>query len=162
MSPQPAVRVLEELERRGLVTRTAKRKQWKTTEQGHRLAFYWHPPRRFTPIIERQSRGREINEGFAEVPCGIRRASSDEGEMFEEAELNVGVFVDYEGERLVEIAVLQPDEYQGDSAGSGLEDLAVYLSPEDAKKFAEGLQKAVERAEAEVARRRAQKARKKK
>jgi hypothetical protein len=62
--------------------------------------------------------------------------------------------------RQVEISVLQPDEYQGENAGSSLEALAVYLSPADAMEFANGVLKAVERAEAEVARRRAQKARK--
>jgi hypothetical protein len=57
-------------------------------------------------------------------------------------------------------AYFQPDEYQGENAGSSLEALAVYLSPPDAKEFANGVLKAVERAEAEVARRRAQKGRK--
>jgi len=155
-----ATRVLEELERSGLVTKTSKKKQWETTPKGHKLAFYWHPPRKFTPAIDRESDRGDINEGFAAVPCGIWRSSDDQEEMFEEAELNVSANSDYEGERLDEISVLQPDEYQGENAGSSTEALAVYLSPGDAREFANGVLKAVERAEAEVARRRAQKARK--
>ena|SRR5450432_2988929 len=49
--PRQALRVLEELERRGFVTKMPKRNQWKTTEKGHRLAHRWVPPRRFRPAV---------------------------------------------------------------------------------------------------------------
>lgn len=81
----PPARVLEELERRGLVTKTKRRNQRDTTPEGHKLAWDWHPPSKFTPAIERAEERGIHNEGFAEIPCSIWRFTADEEEMFEEA-----------------------------------------------------------------------------
>jgi hypothetical protein len=108
-----AARVLEELERRGFLTKAKKRNQWDTTPRvtsspgtGTR--------REFTPAIEREEEPGIYNEGFAAVPCSVWRFTDDQGVVFEETELDVGTHVDYEGDRLVEINLSQRDEYQGE------------------------------------------------
>jgi hypothetical protein len=82
--------------------------------------------------------------------------------VFEEAELDVGTHVDYEGDRLIEINLSQRDEYQGEVGGGGLTERSIYLSAGDATKFLEGLRTAIERCEKEVARRAAKEARREK
>jgi hypothetical protein len=118
-----------------------------------------HPPRKFTPAIERPDEPGVHNWGFADVPCSIWRFTSDEEEMFEEPDIDVGFHVDYEGDRLIEINVNQRDEYQGERAPGGETALSVYISAADAKMFAAGLQKAIDMAEVETLRRTEKKAR---
>lgn len=156
---QQALRVLEELERRGLVAKGPKKKQWVTTPKGHRLALHWHPPRVLRPAIEYEAGPGSINEQFKAIPCSIWRYTPDEDEMFEEGEIDVGVHVDYDHDRLIEINLSQLDEYQGESNGAALCERSVYISPADAKTFIAGLQEAIERAEREAALRVMQKAR---
>jgi hypothetical protein len=99
--PQQALRVLEELERRGLVARTAKKRQWVTTPRGWQLAIIWHPPRVLRPAIEYEAGPGSINRQCEAVSCSIWRYTSDEEEMLEEAELDVGIHVDYDTDRLI-------------------------------------------------------------
>jgi ribosomal protein S19E (S16A) len=156
---QQALRVLEELEHRGLVTKAQKKRQWVTTPKGHRLALYWHPPRVLRPAIEYEAGPGSINEQFEAVPCSIWRHTPDEEEMFEEGEIDVGVHVDYDTDRLIEINISQIDEYQGESNGSSVCERSVYISATDARTLLEGLQKAIAGAEEESARRVARRAR---
>ncbi len=149
--PEPqALRVLEELEHRGLVTKAQRKRQWNTTQKGHRLALYWHPPRVLRPAIEYEAGPGSINEQFKAIPCSIWRHTPDQDEMFEEGELDVGIHVDYDTDRLIEINISQIDEYQGESNGSSVCERSVYISAADAKSLVAGLQKAIERAEAEA------------
>jgi hypothetical protein len=60
---------------------------------------------------------------------------------------------EYDGERLIEVEVVQLDEYQGELGGYGESALAVHISAEDARNMAAGLLKAAERAEQELERR---------
>ena len=145
--------VLEKLEQRGLVERMSKRNRWKVTALGHKLAFDWHPPRTFRPAIRYGNEAIVVLEHCADAPCSIWRHSSDQEAMFEEAELNVALNPEYEGERLIEVEVMQLDEYQGERGGGGESALAVHIGAEDARNLAAGLLKAAERAEREVARR---------
>jgi hypothetical protein len=149
--PQQALRVLEELEQRGLVTKAQKKRQWDTTQKGHRLALHWHPPRVLRPAIEYEAGAGSINEQFKAVPCSIWRYTPDDDEMFEEGEIDVGVHVDYDHDRLIEINISQIDEYQGESNGAALCERSVYISPADARSFLSGLQEAIERAGKEAA-----------
>ena len=157
--PQQALRVLEELERRGLVTTTNRRNQWDKTREGNRLAFYCHPPRRFTPVIDRPSEAGIYGVVFTHVPCSIWHSTDDEEVVLEEAEIDVALHVDYEGDRLIEINVNQPDEYQGDRSGSAETAMSLYITAADAKRLAAGLQEAIAKAEAETARRQAKRSR---
>ena len=155
--PRQALRVLEELERRELVTKTAKSNQWKSTPKGFRLAFHWLPPRRFSPAIERASRSG-TGTGFESVRCGILRSTEDGADVFEEAEIDPAMSVEYEGERLVEINVTQPNDYDHEYSSASVA-LSLYLSPSEAKIFAAALQEAIVAAEKETSRRAAQKVR---
>lgn len=148
-----ARRILERLEERGLVEKTPKRNRWKTTALGHKLAFDWHPPRTFRPAIRYGTEAFVVSEHFAAAPCSIWRYSSDQEAMFEEAELNVAMNPEYDGERLIEVEVMQLDEYQGERGGGGESALAVHISAEDARNVAAGLLKAAEHAERELERR---------
>jgi hypothetical protein len=145
--------VLEKVEQLGLVERASKRNRWKVTALGHKLAFYWHPPRACRPAIRYGNEAIVVLEHCASAPCSIWRHSSDQEAMFEEAELNVALNPEYEGERLIEVEVMQLDEYQGERGGGGESALAVHISAEDARNLAAGLLKAAEHAEREVARR---------
>jgi hypothetical protein len=127
--------------------------------EGAQTRLLLAPPAEVYPGDRARADRGDLNEGFANVPCAIWRSDDDGGEMFEEAELNVSINSDYEGDRLVEISVLQPDDYQGESGGSSTEAIAVYLSAGNARAFANGLLKAVERAEAEGVRKRTKGAR---
>ena len=153
-APQ-AIRVLEELERQGFVARTAKARQWQKTERGRELAYHWHPPRKMDPVIERETERGVYTEVFDSVPCSILRSVS-EGDMFEEADLQVGTSVEYESERLIEISISQPDDYDNRESSS-LVDRSVYIGITDAKKFADALQKSTAKAERELVRRAAKK-----
>ena len=73
--------------------------------------------------------------------------------MFEEAELNLALNPEYAGERLIEIEIVQLDEYQGERGGGGESALAVHVSAEAARSLAAGLLKAAELAERETKRR---------
>lgn len=157
---QQAIRVLEELERRGFVAKTEKRRQWTTTPKGHRLAFFWLPPRRFSPAIERET--SRCGEGFPPSRCGILRSTEDGADMFEEAEIDPTLSVQYEGDRLVEINVTQPHDYDDDEAGGASIELSVYLTAAEAKALAASLQQAITAAEREAARRVVEDARRKK
>jgi predicted transcriptional regulator len=148
-----AQRVLEKLEERGLVEKTSKRSRWKTTALGVKLAFHWHPPRTFRPAIRYGNEAFVVSEHFASTECSIWRCSPDEEAMFEEAELHVAMNPEYEGERLIEVEVVQPDEYQGEIGGGGESALALHISPTAARTMATGLLNAAERAEHEVERR---------
>jgi len=48
--------------------------------------------------------------------------------MFQEAELNVAMNPEYDGERLMEVEVMQLDEYQGERGGGGESALAVHIT----------------------------------
>jgi hypothetical protein len=148
-----ARQVLERLEQRGLIEKTSKRNRWKTTPLGNELSFSWQPPRTFRPAIRHGTEAFVVSEHCADVPCWIWRCSPDEEAMFEEAELHVAMNPEYEGERLIEVEVVQPDEYQGESGGGGESALAVHVSPGDARALAAGLLKAAERAEHELVQR---------
>lgn len=143
-----AERVLAALERRGMVARTGKTNQWQTTDLGKRLAWHWQPPRKLQPAIALEPESDGINEVFDGVPCSILRNEDDE-DMFEEAELEVGVFVEYASPRLVEISVMVPNDYENRDGG-GTIDSSVYVSVDDAKRFARALQTAIDRAEKEI------------
>jgi len=79
--------------------------------------------------------------------------------VFEEAELSVMVHAEYDTDRLIEIDIMQPDDYRGESAGSSLCDRCVYVSAKDARVSVAGLEKAIAKAEAEEKRRAVIKAR---
>jgi hypothetical protein len=151
--------VLDTLERRGFVTKAGKKNKWDMTPLGNRLRFHWKPPRRIEPVIERDEDSAAINEGFESVWCSILRADSNDSITFEEGQFEVGVFVDYESDRVIELSVVQPDFYDDPESSSTIE-TSVYLDVAEAKKLAHGLQAAIERAEAEIARRAAAKPRK--
>jgi hypothetical protein len=153
------LRVLEELEHRGLVTKTQKKRQWDTTPKGHRLALHWHPPRVLRPAIEYEAGPGSIDEQFKAVPCSIWRYTPDDDEMLEEGEIDVGIHVDYDHDRLIEINISQIDEYQGESNGASVCERSVYISAADARTLAEGLREAIDRAEKEAALRVKEKAR---
>lgn len=71
--------------------------------------------------------------------------------MFEEADLDVGVWTEFESDKLVEFSLSQPDDY--DHRDSSQIDRSVYISVSDAKQLAKSLQEAIEYAEKELARR---------
>ena len=160
--PRPqAERVLTAAERRGLVTPTAAKNQWKTTPLGWQLAVHWKPPSSIEPAIalDDDEDSKAINEIFDDVPCSILR-SPDDGDAFEEAKLGVGVFVEYESPRVIEISVSIPDDYDHPESSANIES-SVYIGVDDAKRFAKALETAIKRAESEVARRAKLKTRKK-
>jgi len=148
-----AERVLETLERRGFVERTKNPRQWETTRLAHQLQS-WQPPRRFEPAIERDEDQDDdlCNRVIDDVPCAILRSGTDDTCTFEDADLEVGVFIEYESPRVIEISISQPDDYDHRDE-SGMIDRTVYIGVDDAKRFAVALQKAIEGAEAELARR---------
>jgi hypothetical protein len=153
--PYPqAERVLETLERRGFVSRTKAARQWENTQLGHEL-HRWQPPRRTQPVSERdEDLGEDVcNQVFDEVPCAIfRMGAADSGDTFEEADLEVGVFIEYESPRVIEISISQPDDYDHREESARIES-TVHFGVDEAKRFAVALQQAIERAEAEIARR---------
>jgi hypothetical protein len=115
----------------------------------------WQPPRRTQPVIERdEDPGDDVcSQMFDEVPCAVYRSgSTDGGDTFEEADLCVGVFIEYESPRVIEISTSQPDDYDHRQESATIES-SVYISVDEAKRFAVALQQAIERAEAEIARR---------
>jgi len=148
-----AERVLETLERRGFVAKTKNPRQWVTTRLAHQLGI-WQPPRRFEPAIERDEDQDDdcCNRVIDEVPCAILRGGTDDTFTFEDADLEVGVFIEYESPRVIEISISQPDDYDHREE-SGRIDRTVYIGVDDARRFAVALQKAIEGAEAEIARR---------
>lgn len=154
-----AERILETLEERGFVTKAPKKRQWDQTAQGYRLSRGWQPPRRLHPVIERDDENNATNYGFETVQCFVLRTKEDD-DVFEEADLDVGVFTEYESDKLVEINLSQPDDYERRN-GAQIE-RSVYLSVSDAKQFAKGLQEAIEYAEKELTRRATRKPRPKK
>jgi hypothetical protein len=150
--PNQAESVLQAMERRGLVTKAQKKRQWEVTDLGRDLRWHWKPPRRMQPVIDRDDDSDAVNEGFEIVWCSLLRTQRDDSAMFEEAQFEVGVFVEYDTDRVVELSVVQPDDYDHPDSSSTIE-TSVYLSVTDAKKFAQGLQTAIEHAEAEITRR---------
>lgn len=146
-----AERVLEVLERRGFVTRASKKNRWEQTPLGRELSFCWHPPRRLEPVIQREEETNACNEIFDAVACSIFRGS-DDGDAFEEADLEVGVFVEYESERVIEILVSKPDDYEHRDGSSTVE-TSIYIGLAEAKRFIRAFETAIERGEAEIARR---------
>ena len=93
---------------------------------------------------------------------GKLTAQANDEVMFEEADLEVGIFVEYESPRVIEILVSQPDYYdEGENSSSTIES-SVYLGIEEARRFAAGLQLAIGAAEAELKRRATTKPRRKK
>lgn len=148
--PSQAERVLESLEERGFVTKAAKKRQWDQTPLGWQLSRRWQPPRRLHPVIERDDQGNATNRGFDTIPCFILR-SQGEDDVFEEADLDVGVWTEFENDKLVEFTLSQPDDY--DHRDSSQIDRSVYISVSDAKQLAKSLQEAIEHAEKELARR---------
>ena len=158
-----AERVLAALERRGMVTPTAVKTQWKTTKLGWQLAMHWKPPPRIEPAIalENDDDSEAINEVFDDVPCSILRTTPDEEDTFEEARLEVGVLVEYASPRVIEISVSIPDDYDHPHSSATIES-SVYIGIDDAKRFAMALQTAIGRADAEIARRATLKPRRKK
>jgi len=148
-----AQHVLERLDQRGLVEKAARKGRWKTTALGHKLAFEWHPPRTLRPAIRHAKESIVVLTHCGDAPCSIWRSSPDGDAMFEEAELHLALNPEYEGERLVEVEVIQLDDYQGERSGGGESALAVHVSAEGARSLAAGLLKAAELAERETERR---------
>ncbi len=149
---QQALRVLEELEKRGYVEKSAKRKQWNTTRRGWSLVIEWHPPRRFQPALEREDKDRVTLECFDLVPCFLLRPTPDGEQVFEEAMLDVGINPTYDNERLIELNVMQPDDYD-DPYGGALIETSAYVDIAGAKQLIADLQLAVAGATKELARR---------
>src|SRR5579859_3638391 len=149
-----AERVLAAAERRGLVTPTGVKDQWKTTDLGWELAMHWKPPPRIEPAIalDGDDDPKAINEVFDEVPCSLLRTTPDDDDAFEESTLQVGVFVEYASPRVIEISVSIPDDYDYPDESATIES-SVYIGVEDAKRLMKALQTSVERAEQEIARR---------
>ena len=147
-----ALRVLEELERRGFVTKLKKAKHWDLTQRGRALAYYWKPPRKLHPAIEREDTDIACIESFGSTPCFILRGTPDNEDVFEDAFLDVGVNVQYENERLIEINVVLPHDYEEPESNAAIES-TVYIGIAEAKVILAGLQTAITRAEKELARR---------
>lgn len=151
-----AERVLAACERRGLVTPTPRKNQWKTTELGRTLTFHWKRPPRLEPIIRREGDDRAgkrpINEVFDSVPCSLLHPDENEDDTFEEANLTAGVFVEYASPRVIEVSVEIPRDYDDRDSGGTIE-TSVYLGVDEAKRFARALATAIARGEAELARR---------
>lgn len=149
-----AAQVLAAAERRGLVRPTQVKNQWETTPLGWQLAMHWKPPARIEPAValEDVPDSKAINEVFDDVPCSILRTTPDDAEAFEEARLEVGVFVDYASPRVIQISVSVPDDYDHPDSNATL-DASVYIGIAEAKRFAGALQTAIARAEAELTRR---------
>jgi hypothetical protein len=150
--PHQALRVLEELERRGYVTKLKKAKYWDLTERGRSLAYYWKPPRKLHPAIEREDSDIACMEAFGTVQCFILRPTSDDEDVFEDAVLDVGVNLQYDNERLIELNVVLPHDYEEPEGNATIESSA-YVSVAEAKVLISGLQDSVTRAERELARR---------
>jgi hypothetical protein len=72
--------------------------------------------------------------------------------VFEDAFLDVGVNVQYENERLVEINVVLPHDYEEPESNATIES-TVYIGVAEARVILTGLQTAITRAEKELARR---------
>jgi hypothetical protein len=158
-----AERVLENLEERGFVAKGTRKRQWEQTPLGWRLSHEWQPPRRIHPVIVRDDDDDDdddvINRGFDTVPCFILRSNGDD-DTFEEADLDVGVWVQYESDKVVELNISQPYDYE--HRNSSRIEWSVYLGVADAKQFAKALLEAIEHGEKEIARRVAYKPRKRK
>ena len=149
-----AERVLAAAERRGLVTPTGVKNQWKTTDLGWELVMRWKPPPRIEPAISLDGNDdpKAINEVFDEVPCSILRTTPDDDDAFEEAMLQVGVFVDYASPRVIEISVSIPDDWDYPDDSASIES-SVYVGIDEAKRLVKALQTTIGRAEEEIARR---------
>jgi len=147
-----ATDVLETLEKGGFIARIGKRKKWDLAPRGHHMVFYWKPPRRFTPAIEREEEPDVCGEIIESVPCSILRSGSDQSVVFEEAILDVGVSVDYEFERVIMVDLLQPDDYDSPDGSSRIE-ATIHLSIGAARKLREGLLLAIAHGQEELARR---------
>lgn len=156
--PGQALRVLEELERRGFVSKTTKRNKWDVTALGWRLVYHWQPPRQFTPAIEREEEREACGEIFESTRCSVLRSAPDGGEMFEEAEIEVATSVTYESARVVEIDITQPDDYDEPDSAREIA-LSAYLTISEAKALVESLGKAIAKGQEEIARRAAKKVR---
>lgn len=87
-----------------------------------------------------------------DVPCAILRGGSDDNHTFEDADLGVGAFIEYESPRVIEITILQPDDYDHRDEAAIIE-RSLYIGVDEAKRFGVALQEAIEKAEAEIARR---------
>ena len=149
--PVQATRVLDELGRRGFVKKGERPGQWVNTEKGHRLAYYWAPPRRFRPAIERDDADSPMNQGLEDVPCLLLRGTDDDEDHFEEARIEAGFLTEYDGDHLVEVNIVQPEDY--DAPSGGIIELSAYISPSRARALAVGLLKAADLADAEISRR---------
>jgi len=149
-----AEHVLAAAERRGLVTPTGVKNHWKTTDLGWNLVMRWKPPPRIEPAIslDGDDDPKAINEVFDEVPCSLLRTTPDDDDAFEEAKLEVGVFVEYASPRVIEISVSIPDDWDYPDDSASIES-SVYVGVEDAKRFMKALQTSIERAEKGIARR---------
>lgn len=147
-----AARVLEELERRGFVVKSNKRAHWDLTQRGKALAFYWKPPGRLHPAIEREDADIACMESFGSATCFVLRPTSDNEDVFEEAMLDVGVNLQYENERVIEVNLMLPHNYDEPEGGATIES-SFYINIAEAKAVVSGLQDAVSRAEKELARR---------
>jgi hypothetical protein len=154
--PRPqAERVLGALERRGFVARTGLNNKWDKTALGKQLTYQWQPPPRLEPAINRDDDDDDdhaINEMFDDVPCSLLRTDDDNADAFEDADLEVGLWIQYTSPRVIEITVAIPDDYENRDSSRTLES-SVYLGVAEAKRFAAALQTAIERGEAEIARR---------
>lgn len=142
--------VLEALERKGFVKPTAKKNQWEKTREGTIFAWQWKAPRQLTPAIEREHPTGQGNQGFESVCCSIWRSDPDDTVMFEEGVADATCWVDYEGDRLVELSVTQPSDPESPFEGGTIE-CSIYLSPAEARKLISGMQEAIAAAEKEIA-----------
>lgn len=145
-----ARRVLDDLVDQGFVSKARKRNQWDLTDTGRDLVYRWQPPRRFVPAIDRD--GPTRNEMTESVPCLILRSTDANNDVFEEALVEVGISDDFETDAVIEFSVHQPDMYN-DSDGSGVVAMIACVSIADAKKYAQGLERAIAKAESNEARR---------
>lgn len=143
-----ARRVLVALEKHGFVVSTTTPERWEKTTKDYRLAWEWRPPRKFTPIIDRGSEPR-CGQGFESIPCGIVRTLGDEETVLEEAALDVVIHRQYDGDRMIELSVMQPDDLE-DLSGSAFEAIVTYITPRDAKRLMKTLQDAIFAAELEL------------
>jgi DNA-binding MarR family transcriptional regulator len=145
-----ALKVVDELERRGYVNKLEKPGKLEKTPKGVELAYRWSPPPTYTPIVWREHEEGVCNEVFGDARCSLLR-HVDKTDVFEEARLEAGAFVDHEGDRLVEISVSIP-ETDVDNTSSHME-LSVYVSPDEARQFMKLLRQSIAAAEREIQRR---------
>jgi hypothetical protein len=146
-----ALHVVDELEKQGFLIKLEKPGRVSLTEKGRQLVHLWSPPRRYTPIIERESEEGVCNEVFDDASCGLWH-DEDDTIMTEEAKIEAGIFVEQEGERLIEVSVVVPDDQDHPDEITNIE-TTIFMSIAEATRLSNVLQTSIEAAKAELARR---------